>query len=466
MAKLSRRSYLRTSVCPRNRWWRLSTLPLLLVAILQGTAAHGYEADVHFGLTRWLALMAGFSDSDANLIAAANNGRDELTLSAVPMVTLSACLFRSAAGANEVRNNHFATNVIAPNPPAARAISPGNEYAMRAARRFISDPDSDRRANLTNFSEKLHAVQDTWAHKNIPDVPGIWPLRCEATLAWSHSKDWGGWASHDADLTWRRPSDADAAAQVTYELLCEYRQKIDGIHCSKDWTDLRGDVASFSKLKTKLAKRGWFEKRDFKDLRFIERTSLPWDDPPAIPVPYLIALQGERSLSVSAPRDEVGQFFRKFLNWWAVSSNFDELVDVFISTEGFGIDPQGRQLMPFDREIAKLTLQYWRALDHGRVAELGHHVSSLSAPTRDALIVALATPGMLRPYESEEQAFLPVGANRAPFEVRSVQVPSGQEVYLAFLRFRHAANDALIISAQRSAKSSLRINAIQSLVDH
>lgn len=448
----------------RTRAWPLAGA---FVGILFACApGHAYEADVHFGLTRWLALMTGFSTADAGVLADANNGLDGIVLSAVPIVAMSACVTGNAAGANSVRENHFATHVAVPNSPAARAVTPGNHYAMTRAMDRIRTPLEDRRANLLEFGARLHAVQDTWSHKSIPDVPRIWPVSCRADYAWSHSKDWGGWRRHDADLTWMRIPDADAMAMATYNLMCKYRAEIDKVPCAKSWGALAKDVRFFNGLKTKGAKRDWFMARGFKEAQFIQDTSLPESDRPAPPLPYLVSPYPFRSVMDAAPRDEIGQFFARFLTAWATTDNFDQLIETFIDPVTFGTNEQGSQLLPFNVEIAKLTLQYWRALDHGRVALFGHDLPSMNAETRKLLFAALGDRGMLQPYEDASQALLPANADRAPFALELTKSASGEDVYLAYLRFRHARNDGVIVSAQKSPKRGLRINAIQSLVDH
>ncbi len=155
--------------CFREACWPVTVAYLALA--LHSVPAYAYEADVHYGLTKWLAQMAGFSPKDSQIIANANNGLDEWELSAVPMVFLSGCIRGNRDAANRVREDHFATVVPVPNSPNARWITPGNSYAATRARDMIRAPYPNQEANLLEFGARLHAVQDTWSHKHEPDVP-------------------------------------------------------------------------------------------------------------------------------------------------------------------------------------------------------------------------------------------------------------------------------------------------------
>jgi hypothetical protein len=79
---------------------------------------------------------------------------------------------------------------------------------------------------LLKFAESLHAVQDSWSHQGISDMPR--PLEgavsCDPTLAWAHPAPRGGWNSHKADLTYEWPVDTVAMAKAMYDLLLQFLQ--------------------------------------------------------------------------------------------------------------------------------------------------------------------------------------------------------------------------------------------------
>jgi hypothetical protein len=56
---------------------RLRSIFLSLIFLLsQSSLASAWEADVHFGLTKWLAIQAGFDRSEAETIAYGNQQVD------------------------------------------------------------------------------------------------------------------------------------------------------------------------------------------------------------------------------------------------------------------------------------------------------------------------------------------------------------------------------------------------------
>ena len=69
---------------------RAVVVALLLVGAPR--AALAWEHDVHYGLTKWLALKAGFSSVDAEIIAAEDRKVDESWLTGpMHMTVISAC---------------------------------------------------------------------------------------------------------------------------------------------------------------------------------------------------------------------------------------------------------------------------------------------------------------------------------------------------------------------------------------
>ena len=63
-----------------------------LILFTCATPALAWEDDVHFGLTKWLALQAGYPDKLAHLLASRNVGADEGILDARKLVFWYACL--------------------------------------------------------------------------------------------------------------------------------------------------------------------------------------------------------------------------------------------------------------------------------------------------------------------------------------------------------------------------------------
>ena len=76
--------------------------PLLLVSALLLIAperAAAFEADVHYGLTHWLALQAGFEPLQAQIIATGDERVDSGDMPYIDLVAMYACLHKDEVSA-------------------------------------------------------------------------------------------------------------------------------------------------------------------------------------------------------------------------------------------------------------------------------------------------------------------------------------------------------------------------------
>ncbi len=119
--------------------FRVATAGMLLAGLVFAEIRlNAWEGDVHYVLTRWLAVKAGFSDADAEVIAAADLRRDQGWVQPATMAMPHA-LFRGDTGAAEdVRDKHFPVDASLPNPPAKRIVQPGNQYAWDPVHTIVS----------------------------------------------------------------------------------------------------------------------------------------------------------------------------------------------------------------------------------------------------------------------------------------------------------------------------------------
>ncbi len=124
-----------------------------------------YERDVHYNLTQYLAVQAGYSSSKAELIAGANQGVDDET------------------PANPFKPRNFDLHFL----PVARGV---------AMARSASGP--------TELGAALHSVQDAFSHAHYK-----WPL--------GHGLD--NLAGNSPDNTARDPNKAMVMAEWTFKLL-------------------------------------------------------------------------------------------------------------------------------------------------------------------------------------------------------------------------------------------------------
>ena len=245
---------------------RAVVVALLLVGAPR--AALAWEHDVHYGLTKWLALKAGFSSVDAEIIAAEDRKVDESWLTGpMHMTVISACFgLTSTFGSGNVHDRHFASKVNPPDNPAKRVVKPKEVW------RGVLVPTPIRLGDsyLTDLGAYLHTLQDTWSHQGEPDVPPF----CDARYGWGHARDRGGWSCHLADLTYwwaRKRRDVLPMAERTYAILVAGA----GTKSAPRWQALQREVDEFAHLRTKWDKDQWFTARGFSDTSFIELTSLP-----------------------------------------------------------------------------------------------------------------------------------------------------------------------------------------------
>ena len=179
----------------------ISTIPAAITfaaSLLVPGSASGWEIDVHYGLTRWLALQAGFGEHEADLIAEGDEGVDDSWMTGPIVNTIAgACLRIYPNGAVIVHDFHFASRVDPPASPDKR-----NVVAREVWRKQQSVPPPKLTQNPDDYRKLgayLHVLQDSWSHQGTPDVPYF----CASTLGWGHAFDRGGWSCHLADLTYR-----------------------------------------------------------------------------------------------------------------------------------------------------------------------------------------------------------------------------------------------------------------------
>jgi hypothetical protein len=197
----------------RHRFVRMTIL-LCVAVLLSSKGLHGWEGDLHYLLTFWLADHAGFSRAAANRIAEGARLYDESTYFSAIGSVLWAVLTNDNGAAQSVRDRHFASDGPLPSPPQRRAVRPNSASARRAVETVLAQPDD----MLLELGEVLHPLQDSWSHQGVPDAP----LGFNEEFAFGHPKTRGGWSEHRADKTDLYPDDALETARVTYEVLLRY----------------------------------------------------------------------------------------------------------------------------------------------------------------------------------------------------------------------------------------------------
>jgi hypothetical protein len=109
---------------------------LLLVA----AGASAFESDVHFGLTQWLALQAGFDDESAITIATGDQRVDSGDMQFIELVLMYACVRQEDLGSKLTAEHHYPTAGMVPGTPEARLVVAGGDAARKAALEIIKVP--------------------------------------------------------------------------------------------------------------------------------------------------------------------------------------------------------------------------------------------------------------------------------------------------------------------------------------
>lgn len=232
------------------RWYRICGLTLLFL-LLTSHSIHAYERDVHYDLTKYLALWAGFTPSEAEQVARANQELDE------------------KAEFNPLPNPNFCPKlsqlaVAAPTPAVILATCKDDPEFQRmlTAQRAYHFADGTRLhelresafrgTNLKILGHYLHTLQDTFSH-SIMDYSNLPPLdKLIAGLGFRPDEQVIGHLlyGHSVDKTHERPDLAELMARYAYMELRRFRDATD------QWSKIRPSVAKFVReqdLEKKLA---------------------------------------------------------------------------------------------------------------------------------------------------------------------------------------------------------------------
>ena len=431
-----------------------------LIGLAGASPVFAYEDDTHFGLTRWLALQAGFDPAQADILGANAVWVDHSWLSATKMVAWYACIRRDAIGSRLVQRIHFPGDAELPAPPAARNVSPGSYEALRVIRDEMAHPAKDPQVSLANFGSGLHPYEDSWSHQGTPDPP-LKPL-CSEQLSWGHPAARGGWRRHDADHTYLYPKDALAMAGATFDRLCAYAQRA-GRKCTRTFSgDLATHAQAFIGARTKEQKRVWFESQGFKDTRFLEHVTLPRGKSYG---PTAAKALGRPSNREALGRSNEEAFMLAFFEQWQAGSERSALVSSMIDAERFRYPfgpprPEGAS-RPVDPALVVPLLELWRVREHGDVAAALH---GSEPPSREALLAAMnATRDVNLSYKGVEDALVPLDESGLPFVLTTFEA-NGEKYLVALARLRHAPHEVVAVFAQGSG-ASLRVVGIDSMVD-
>jgi hypothetical protein len=431
-------------------FFRAACVSALSAAVIWPMPALAYEADVHFGLTRWLALRAGFTEPQADAIATADNRVDSGLVETTQLNLEYACAGHFPEVARLTQLFHYPASKTVPAPPADRIVQAGSAAASRELTDVFAAAKGKENLMLGRFGRALHPLQDSWAHQGVPSTPQPQEsLVCDASIASGNPVARGGPDSHAADITMRWPADTLAMAQATYKQLLAWGPIEGQARQPAPWESLVATVQEFAKASTKTEKHAWFLAQGIADTRFLEGISLPDGRDPG-PLDWdrrmLPALPANGSQQHDAPAD-VRAFFDDFLKRWLSTERVEKLVSDRAPTRAQTAPATDKVTRSPAELIARLKL--WKLRDHGAAAELAHAHGPLDAAqlktvermTRDpgASVATISVADAVLPLQPSTPAPVPM----LPYIVCSLPSTSGAKRMIAIARLRHAPYDTV-----------------------
>jgi hypothetical protein len=447
---------------------------LLVSAFLLATCpASAFEADVHYGLTNWLAVQAGFEPEQAQIIATFDQRVDSGDTPFMDIVGLYSCLAKDEISARRAGEHHFPSEGRVPGPAETRVVVPNSKVAREAALKAIAINPSQAQFRLSQVGEALHILQDSWANQGIPTLPqlGEATSRCDSTLAWGHSELRGGPGSHRADLTVYWPEDTVAMAHATYEILEKYPAISGATRSARSWQEVSQELDGFINASTKTEKARWFAAHGVTDVAFLEGISLPDGEEPFLQPWFGRKLPPLRSENSSQHAVDPGllDFYNRFFASWLATKDYAALVKEF---SGAVDANEGTAATSMTRQEFESRLKLWRLNDHGSVAEIALKRESLTKEERANIDAIANRPGAYVSFEPPSSAYFPLLPTEdhnisplLPFFIGELTPNAGNPRAIAVTKFRHAPYDIVGVLAE-AINGQWRVTSVVATVDH
>lgn len=438
----------------------------LLLAIAIAAPSYGFETDVHYGLTYWLARQAGFSPEDARQIAGADQSMDQGKSAPAPWAVVHILIGNDVTDSNLVRKHHFPSGTVEPAKPEDRAVVPGSPSATFEARNAVNNSTDGRskEEQLWDLGASLHPLQDSWSHQGIPDIPfrPIYELRPQ--LSYGHPCLRGGWYSHDADLTYLHVPDTVAMADSVYSYLTDYLSHHPDlrVHRPADWNNLKPRVTEFANAASKRAKEAWFRGdpnipfEDYGRANLTSALDLPESETPRTSGPsdcsnvHRNIFGRAKDVVVDVPAEmirslrqvfrathvdvsEVDHVFYQFLKSWIVEGDLPGATR-YINLRSLNYQLMEMRVPEKQRATPEDMLKSWLVEDHGLVNARAHGIlaESFALPA-----TAPSLKETLVKFESVENA---IEAVQWP-EVKQVDRPyllrSAKQLGMSRIQLRH-----------------------------
>lgn len=460
----------------RNRILRTATRTLAMaLALAASMPGFAWESDVHFGLTKWLALQAGYTAQQSDFIATGNQRADSGLMASMALAFEYACLSKSVKDAGIAQRLHFPRAKSLPEEPALQKVVPGGDASMKTTAAILGMAPDKAGLMLYKFGEAIHSLQDSWSHQGKPGVPTLPDVAsgCDTALSMAHSDDRGGWNSHKADLTAHWPEDVVAMAAATYRVLQEYPPIQAQHRVAKPWNEVRPPLVEFIEAPTKTAKAAWFIANGIAETAFLGGTTLPdgttvWKGHRSDrKLPPLTTFHSQQ-YGIST---DIIEFFEQFFTQWLSSDDFDRLVatgPLDHSTPAAAISATDQH----ERAQLLARLKLWRVRDHGLVAGLAHADGLLDKRQLARVDELTRDPKAYVHYDSLKDAFFPLVTQKPslspllPFILHVLDdSASGRLQAIALVKLRHVPYDTLAVKAEKIDGNWLPV-AILPMVEH
>jgi hypothetical protein len=419
------------------------------LALLGALPATGFESDVHFGLTQWLALQAGYDAQQSLAIATGDQRVDSGDIQFEQLVYSYACPGLDVDQSRLAGQFHFPSDVNPPAPAERRIVVAGGAAAMKQSNDILKTPPQKASFMLLKLGEALHPLQDSWSNQGVPGAPHL-PASvpgCRADTVWSAPQSRGD--AHRADATALWPAEVLAMARATFEVLKRFPEQAPP-RKPRDFDPLIPQLDDFIKASTKSAKADWFRAHGIEDVSFLSGMSLPDGAHSFEPtwrgrrLPPLVSMHAGQH----GARQDALDFFSAFFSDWASATRFGPMAAKY-----------GADGVPPPEFAARLGL--WRMTDHGKAAPLAHTQAAFTSRQLNEARALLRKPGALATYAAPQEAYFPMlpkvsatGASPlAPFIV--VPLPDsaqGHPRLIAVAKFFHAPYDTIGVVAEFDAE--------------
>jgi hypothetical protein len=457
--------------------WRCRVVTGWLVAV--AAPCQAYEADVHFGLTQWLARAAGYTAGQATAIAAGNSRIDSGLIATMEFTLEHACVGEFPEAAADVQRRHFPSAVTVPARPEARAVVAGSAAARKPVDDTLAKVIGKEGLMLSKYGEALHTLQDSWSYAGVPGIPEPGAgISCNPDYASAPPPGGAGSHPHRAALTYTHADAAVSMAAASYQALLAYPPIAGASRRPESWDALVPLLEQFARARTKTEKRDWFVARGIDDTGFLHHTTLP-DGPRPGALEFMGRMLPPLQSATSNQHDaapEVKAFFDALFARWLGTESVESVVTAL------GVDPAAppraagsgaRASQPgnasTDPGLRQLTarLKLWKLRDHGSAAVLAHARAPLSAAQLAAVDRLARAPGAYVQPDELRNAFFPllpksnVPSPLLPYVVRELKPgPTGRARSIAITRLRHAPYDTLGVIAERDSRGWVLVDVV------